>query len=318
MNKITYPSQVKYALFGKEVTWGTAVAATKDVGILIQEVSNPLAREIVESGTVSSTETQKITTGIVDVGVSLSGDFQHGRMLEFVLGSVSTVETTGDFKHTFTIINNAPSATFETGDDLTIDTVLTSTGQLVETAEISTELNANLQLSLDFKGKTVTSSAAASASIISNLAVFPHALVEVKINGIAATEVQSASISISKVVERSGGISSNLYQQGHAVEIKFEFTASLGFQDSTFHQLFLGGTTPSDTSDPADFEFEINADNAVVLGSGRREFKLVLQNCQMNADTETTSIGSLTFIDISGNGIFKECFTVDNISGASF
>ena len=315
---MTYPSTLAYLLIGKETTWGTAVTATKDAGLLITDTSPSIDREVMESHTISSIETQKVTSGIVDASFSVEGDYQHGRLFHFIIGPQTAVETTGDFKHTFTVADAPDSMTAEKGNKSTASTDWTSAGLLCESAELSIALNENLKLSSEWKGKTATAGTTGATAVISTLPVFPHALCEVKINTTAASEVQSASISINKVVERSGGISSNLYQQGHATELKFEFTAELGFTDDTYHELAFGGASILATGDPTGYEFEINADNGVALGSGRREIKFVLENCITKSFSEATSVGGLTFITITGVGTFKELFTVDNITGAAF
>jgi len=315
---LTFPSQAKYVLVGTEVTWGTEVATTRDVGLIISDISHPLNREVKESKGISSIATQKITSGIFDPGVSFEGDFQHGRMLEYIFGTVIHATTGADTKHTFTISDNPPSASLEVGNDLTVDTVLTHAGGLIESAEVSISLNENLKLSVDFKGKTEASTSSAGTPVLSTLQVFPHALCSVEVNDVAATEIQSASIAINKIVERSGGVSSNLYQQGHGTDIGFEFTLSLGFTDVTFQELFMGGTAPAATADPTVYNILLQADNGVALGSGRREFSLKLENCIGTSFNEVTSVGGLTFIDWTGVGTLNECFSIDNIPSGTW
>lgn len=316
---MTYPSQAKYLLLIKESAWGTPITPTKDCGLIVEDVSHGFDREIKESMGISSPAVQKITTGIVDPNLSLSGDFQHGRLLEFVLGTVVHAQSgaTTDWSHTFTLATNAPSATIQTGNDLTTDTVLTGAGMLVESAEFGIALNENLRMSCDFKGKTEASTSTAGTAVLSTLPVYPHALCTVKINTVASTECQNASITIKKVVSRAGGISSNLYQQGHATEIKFEYKATLGFENKTYQELMLGGTSPSAAADPTAFDFEISATNGVAFGSGKRAVEFILENC-VGTFKEVTKVGSLTFIDIAGSGTFKSCVSYDNIATGSW
>lgn len=312
---MTYPSVVKYLLLGKESVWGTATTTicSRESGLIISDISNPINREVKETKGMSNIETQQITSGIVDPGVSVSGDFQHGRLLEYIYGTVAHSDaSTPDMLHTFTISDTPPSATLEVGNNLTTDTVATNSGMLIESAELSIALNENLKLSVDFKGKQTAMSASATAVITSTLAVFPHALCSVKLNGTAATEVQNASITIPKVVERSGGISSNLYQQGHATEMSFGFAATLGFTDKTYHELFLGGASAT-ILDPTKFDFEIIGDNKITAASGKRYIGVVLNNCIGDTFNEVSSVGGLTFLEISGKGTAGTCTTYDNI-----
>lgn len=328
---MTYPSQSKYVLIGAESvgsagTSGTAfaqgswksgtsgTATPNDVGLVITDVTDNFTREIIESMGISRIQVQKITSGMTESGVSIEGDFQHGRLFKYIIGSEVGTSTSSDTTHTFAIAQNPPAASIESGNNLTTDTVLKHVGQFVESAEFSIALNENLKLKVDFKGKTANSSTAGSTAILSTLPVFPHALCDVKINGTPATEIQNASITITKTVEKSGGVSSNIYQQGHAVELKFEFTANLGFTDDTYQKLALGGEAVTSETDPTGFEFEISADNGIDLGSGQRAATFTLENCIHTTFDETASVGGLTFIDIAGSGQLKSLTTVDNIT----
>lgn len=326
---MTYSSVSKYVLIGAETSgttgtaevsggsWasGTAGTATPDdVGLIITDVSENLSREIIESSGIGRIQVQKITSGMIDDGVSFEGDFQHGRLFKYIIGGETSVTTSADYTHTFGISQSPPAASIEVGNNLTTDTVLKHIGQLVESAELGIALNEKLKLKVTFKGKTSNSSSIASTAVISTLPVFPHALCQVKINTTAATEVQNATITITKTVERSGGVGSNIFQQGHGTSLKFEFAASLGFTSNTFQNLFLGGTSATGSSDPTTFEFEINANNGVALGSGRRAITLTLENCIHSTFDEVTAVGGLTFIDIAGSGTLKTLTTVDNIA----
>lgn len=308
---MTYPSTVKYAFIGKESTWNTSVTADKKVGIIISDINTPHSAEVIESKGVGAIDTQKVNSGIKSTSVDLNGDFQNGRLLEYLIGSVSHSDTTGDWEHTFTISNTPPSATFEVGNSLSAgDTVQTLPGMIAESGELSINLNENLRLSATFQGSgDVTTSSTASSFSNMTLPVFPHALCSVSVNGSEADEVQSASISINKTVERSGGVGSNTYQQGHSTDISFEYTATLGFTDTTYHDIFADGTV---------HEFNITGDNGATLGSGQRKVSLTLENCTSTGINEQTSVGGLTFVEISGTGTLKECKSVDDVSDTNW
>ena len=315
---MTYPGVVKTVLIGKESTWGTAVSATKDIG-LVQEIADDFSREVIESSGLGAIDVQKITSGVVDIGQTVTVDFQHGRLLEYVFGTVAhNADDTPDIKHTFTINDDAPSLTMESGNNLSTDTVLTQAGLLIESCEIKSELNSNLQLICSFKGKTTASTASATTAVVSSLAVFPHSLVGVEINNSAVSEVQNFSITITKTVERSGGLGSNLYQQGHATSLSIEFSGTLGFSDKTIQELWLGGTSPSGSSDPTVYDVTLNATNGVSAASGLRQLFVDLESSIGTKFTETASVGSLTFFDIAGKATLKECFSYDNITSGNW
>ncbi len=329
---MTYPSQSRFCLIGAE-TFGSAgtvgsvfeiggwlsgtggTSTPNDVGMIITDITDSLTREVIESFGISRIQVQKITSGLTGAGITIAGDYQHGRLFKFIVGGENTEATSSDFTHTFGISQIPPAASIQSGNNLSTDTILKHVGQFIESAELSIALNQNLKLSTTWKGKSSYNPEGTAPTIISStLPVFPHALCEVKINSIAATEIQNASITITKTVEISGGVGSNIPQQGWPVNLKFEFSASLGFVDATFQNLFMGGTAINANDDPAGFEFEINADNAIALGSGQRNITLILENCMQSSFNEPTSVGGLTFLDISGTGTLKTLTSVDNIA----
>jgi len=315
---MTYSSPEAYLLIGKETAWGTAVTADKDCGLIVTDVTSGIDREIGESAGISKIETQKITTGMVDPSLTIEGDYQNARLFEFLIGDASHADTTGDTKHTFTIDNTASSFTGEQGNVSAADTEFIVDGLLAESGELSIELNGNLKLSCELKGHDADNGTTGKTAVLSTLPVFPHALVTVTIDDVASTECQKASITIAKVVSKSGGVSSNLAQQGKSTELKFEFSAELGFDDTTYHQLGFGGTSITATGDPASFDFSIIADNRVALGSGQRNLTMTLENCKTKSFVETASVGGLTFVTISGSGTLKTLTSVDNIASAAW
>jgi len=311
-------SPVKHLMIAKETIWGTAVAADKDVGLIVTESNNTFEREVMESLGLGQIDTQKITTGIFDPKLTVNGEFQNGRMLEFVFGTVTHAETTGDWKHTFTVNNAVPSATISSSFDLATDIDVTNAGMIVESCEITAELNGKLMTNYSLVGKTVATNTVSETFSQSALSVFPHAMITVTINNVAATICQSVGLTVAKTALRAGGLGSNLYQQAAGDEMKYEVTATLGFDDLEYHALMLGGTSPSATSDPTSFDFVIDAKNGVALGSGQRQLYLALENVQFKGFNEATSVGGITFVEVTGVGTFKSAHSVDNISDTNW
>ena len=310
------PSVLGYALINQEATWAATTTATKDAGLLIDSVVPAFEREIIQSASISAIELQKLSSGMVGAKLTMSGAIQHGRLFDYILGEATHALTSTDTKHTFAVDNAPKSMTAEIGINATTDIVQDLDGLLVESAEISVGLNSNLSLTSSWIGRRVTDSASASSSTVSTLPIFPHPLCNVEINGVAATEVQNASITITKTIGRVGGVSSVEYQQGHATSCKFAFSATVGFSDKTYHDLMMGGTTPAST--PTAFDFQISADNGVTLGSGRREFLIALENCVADGWDQPIEVEGIIFLNISGEGLFKEAYSVDNIAEANW
>ena len=162
---MSYPYPTKRLLIGKETTWGTGVTPDKDVGIIISDISDNLLRNVSESMGAGSIQAQAVTGGIEEGGLSFSGDYQHARLLEMIIGDVVHVETTGDWTHTFTVSNTPASFTAESSQSLTSDSGLEHTGVLIESADFSIALNENLQLAISAKGKIPTEVTTATAAV---------------------------------------------------------------------------------------------------------------------------------------------------------
>lgn len=314
---MTYPHQNKVFLIGKESTVGTAVSATKNVG-LIQDIGNNFAQEVIQSKGIGTITAQQVSTGLYDLGHSIAVHFQTGRLLEYVFGSVAHDTTSDDTKHTFSISKTPPSFTAESSESGDTDGYVKSVGNIIESAEISTELNGFLTLNVASKCLNAYGTGSASSYSALDLQKFPHQQVSISIDDTQATEVQNFSISISKTVERSGGVGSTIYQQIHPVDFEISFSGTLGFTGNTFQNLFFGGSTATETASPTAFNVVLDANNAVTLGSGRRELYLALNNCQFSTFNKVASVGSLIFVDVEGVGLFNTCYSTDNISSAQW
>lgn len=318
---MTFPSAVKTGLIGQESTWGTKVSATKDMGI-IKNINSNAAREITESMGIGAIDTQQITSGLVDTGVSVEVEYQHGRLLEYVLGTVGHADTGSDTTHTFTVSNDPPSASIEDSESLASDAGIVTTGCLVENAELKVALNETMSLKCDFKGRSYAVVTSATSHVLSTLPVFPHALCSISIGGVTSSEIQEFTFVFAKVVQRSGGIGSNLYYQGHATELRINFSGTLGFENNDLAGLYatgnIAGTSPSKTDDPAGIAVTLSADNGVALGSGKRSLDLALKDCILTTFDKVSSVGNLTFIDIAGVAVFNTLTTVDNINAAAW
>ena len=208
---MTYSGAKKTILIGQESTWGTAVTTDKDIGI-VQDIKDATERETSEVMGLGKIETQQVNTGNVFVNGGATLKLQHGRLFEYILGSVAHAETTGDWKHTFTVDNSPPSFTIESSEDGSTDTTRKYAGCLVESGEISINNTEELMLTCDWKGKTVASTASTTAAVIDTLITFPKSLVSVSIGGTAADEIQEAKITFGKTVELAHGVGSNLAQ----------------------------------------------------------------------------------------------------------
>lgn len=307
---MTYPSQVVGLLIGKQTDFTTAATTDKDAGLILTSITPSVSAEVQESQGIGDLETLKVTDGVATPALSVEGEFQHGRLLEYVFGSVSHAETTGDWKHTFSVASETPYMTAEIGHSLTAaDTVIDIDGLAVNSATIRSALNEKVTLSVEFQGRTASTGASASSISQSTLQVFPHDLVSVTIDGNTPAEVQDVEISITKTLASSGGLGSLSPQQLHPGEFKVSFTATLGFSAKTYHDLMVDRTSHA---------FVFDADNGTTLGSGQRQLYVSLQDCLLTEMSNAVQVGSLVFVTISGTGRLNTAHSVDNIADTSW
>lgn len=319
---MTFPGVGKTFYIAKETTQGTRVEPDKYIGVVTDVVDN-MSREVNEKLGLGGIAAVSITSGMVSCGQTVTMDFTNGRMLEFGVGSVSHAETTGDWVHTFAVDNEPPSFTGGSYNTLGGSTVgLEMLGSLIESLEISSSINENVVMSFTSKAMEPQGQTTLPSVSSDGLSLFPHALVGVTINTVAATEVQTISIKFNKVVEQSGGLGSNLWVQSHATEFRVEVTATLGFSTVQYQSLFLlganTGNSVASTADPTKYEISFDADNGVTLGSGQQRLFIEIENI-INPDfSETASVGGLTFIDLTCVGTLKTCQSVDDISSSNW
>lgn len=302
-------------LIGKQSAVGTPVSATKDIG-LVRDSNLSLNREVHQSMALTSIGSQQITGHSVYGEGSVTVEFQHGRLLEYVFGAVAHATTSSDEKHTFTEANSAPYFTLEDSESAATDAVDTPYDCMIDQAEIKFGLNEVVLLTVNFKYTDKTTSTSATTAVESSLTVFPQWMQHITLNGTEADEVQEFTLTITKGVQQTHGLNSVLAQGVAATELKYEFSGKLGYTDTTYHQLMQGDTTTQE--DISGVNVVINAHNAVTLGSGRRELKITLANCLFSKWEKSKSIGGLVFIDMAGTGTLSEAFSVDNIASGSW
>lgn len=313
---MTYGSQQTFALAGKESVKGTAVSATKDVGI-VREMTPSLSREIKEIQSIGAAAVQQIETGINDPKWTSVIEFQNGRILEMALGTVGHALTSSDTKHTFTIADDLSCWTIDSNYDASTDTLVRHIGSMLESLEMSIDLNGVLTATGNWRAFKTDSSSTADSRVISSLITFPHSLCHVDINGSEVAEVQKFSITIENKVVPTDGLNSNVHQNLTRTEVKFKFKGTLGFNAKTFWELAQGGASLA-TGTPSATTVKLYANNAVTLGSGRREFVLDLAACQFDNFEKVVAVGDLVFANVSGTGTLNSCFSVDNIAAASW
>lgn len=310
-------------LIGQESTFGNAVSATKDVG-LVQSFTPTDKRTIEEVYASGSRQVQELVAGKSDIDWDLDVNIQNGRLFEYIFGSVGHTTTSADTKHLFTIATTLPSMTIESSFNSTSDEVFIYDGSKINSSTVSLDTNGILKLSSSGSSQGSSSATgAASAAVISSLALlhFKHSTLS---TGTADSEtsvgkLQTFNLNIDNSIEKVDASGTFVTQEMVEAELKISFDFTIMFENQTEYDIFQGGTTPQQS--PAKKGVEFNANNGVTLGSGRREFNAQFTEFLYEEVGTPVNVGESVIqsfkgiaTDIGTNGIFY----VDNISSGSF
>jgi hypothetical protein len=161
---VSYKSGDNVVLISKETTWGTYVAATKDVGI-VQSAPVNLKKTLTKQFGLGSSEMQALIQGKFEHSGSIEADLQHTRLLEFMFGTVAHDATdTPDIKHTFTFNETLPSFSLENAMNTTSDTVKKVEGCMAVVGRITVpSLDEAVKISVDWVAENVNTDTTASA-----------------------------------------------------------------------------------------------------------------------------------------------------------
>lgn len=320
---MSYVGKHFYVLVGTETTYGTAVTADKDLG-LIQNLTwsdeNSLRREF----GASQRNPVQITAGKFVSTATLEFLFQHGRILEYVLGSVAhDTANNPDIKHTFTEADALPSMTLEDGYNSTADSVFKYAGVKVGSCTFALALDGSLTVRADLQAKTLSTSTSAGSASVSTLATFPDYFGTVQ-TGTASSEttrskVQSCEVTFRNDLEALHGTGSRLLQDLQANERHYEFTFSMAFDNTQEYGQFLAGatssTSPATQSTPALDSIIFNITNGITAGSGLRQFYVNFTNATYQLSRRPATYRGHIFADFTGWArTLNSCYVYDNIT----
>ena len=311
-------------LIGKESTYGTAVSATKDVG-LVQSPTFSDKKEIERIYGSGSRLPQELVSGLATLDFDFDVTYQNGRLFEYLLGSVSHALTGSDTKHTFAFAETLPSFTTESSFNLTADQVYLYEGCVLTSGAVSIDTGGVLSTRYSGRAKDVdTAGSSASAAVISTLETLHYKHLTLS-TGVAASEtdvglLQSFSFTINNenTEVRDAGQVTNADDLGGNMNMEFEFT--IAFKTTAEYERFSGAAASISLS-PTQFSMLINANNGVSLGSGRREFEAQLDAINYSEVGTAVSIGDKVLQTFRGEATglgSNGMFTVDNIAEASW
>lgn len=311
-------------LIGKESTYGTAVSATKDVG-LVQNANFSDKKEIQRIYGNGSRLPQELVSGLANFDFDFDIIYQNGRLFEYLLGSVAHATTGSDEKHTFSFAETLPSFTVESSFNLDTDQVFKYEGCVLSSGTISVDTGGNLSLAFTGRAEDIdTSSNSASAAVISSLKTLHYKHLTLS-TGAAGSEtdvglLQSFNLTINSEnteVRDSGQVTNADDLAGLAI---MEFDFIMVFKTVAEYERFTGADS-SVVISPTQFSVVINAHNGVTLGSGRREFYVQLDGVNYSEVGTPISIGEKVVQSFRGEATAlgsNGMFTVDNIASGSW
>lgn len=322
---MTYHSKNAYALIGKETTYGTAVTADKDIGI-IQNIAVTDKNNLMKIFSLSARNAQQLIATKFETGLDIELYLQHGRLLEYLFGSVTHDATnTPDYKHTYTEADDIPSFTLEDGFNSTSDAVLTYPGNKIVNATVSLAVNGILSLKATTIAKTVATTTTASSSVISTLPVLTSYQGDLKVgaDGSEASlgEIQSFNLNVNNTAEGIFGLNSRFLSKLQAKNRDYDFDFNMGFENLTEYARFLDGgtgTSPS-TSGITAASLVFDVTNGVAVGSGLREFYFKLGTVKYEEVGTPVKVGDFIFQDFKGQALnLASGYSYDNITDTAW
>lgn len=327
---LTFHSKHFYALVGKESTYGTAVTANKNLG-LIQDFVREADSGQREDHSVSSANPQQTHSASAGFTGNFSMLFQQGRIFEYALGSVTHDATnTPDIKHTFTLSDDLPSMTFEGGHNSSgTDRVFTTKGLKISSLNLKQEIDASMRIACDYNARDLDpSSTTSQAAGLSTLTTFPHFFSTLSWGTAGAESALSVVMNYDWMLNSAGardmrqfGIESRLANASEANSKTMKFKFAIALQDATFFNDVLGNTTGAlDTGAEIALKGMIfNAHNNVAAASGRREIKIDMSDCMIKTAREIVTLGDYTILEIEGAAkTLDDFFTYDNITAGNW
>ena len=197
-----------YILVGRETTYGTAVSAVKDIG-LVQNVTPTGNMNWTRAyGIGDTTAVQSLDLGRADFSGSLECILQHGRLLDYITGTtvVHDATSTPDIKHTFAEASSIPSFTMEEVYNATTDITLKYHGVKLSSLTLALALDGYLRCRADWTAEDLDpSGTTATTAVISTLTPFKDFMGNLSWGTIGAESAQAVIQSMEFTINRAGG-----------------------------------------------------------------------------------------------------------------
>ncbi|NCD07001.1 MAG: hypothetical protein EOL97_12860 [Spirochaetia bacterium] len=292
---MAYTGKQSFVLVGEETAYNTAVATTKDLGV-IASVDASLNNNTITIDSIGCRQAIDLLAGNFDGTLSFSGTLNSGAILEMFFGQSTDDATSTDYRHVFVdklgtevtalpVASNTKSYTISTNHDDTTDVVFTYSGCKINSLSMNLEVGGALTFDAEAIIGNVTTSTTVGTKICSTTQplMFAQGSVSTGTAGSEAvkTPVSNFSITFNNNIDTNDirGIGSRkpIDLIVKKLELTGDFTAKFG--DKTEADRFLGGATVINGT-PADTSIIFEVTNGVTVGSGRIGFYVKYSGCQ--------------------------------------
>ena len=314
-----YTDYVGYLLMSKETTYGTAVSATKDLG-LIQSVTPTDSQNIKRLYALGSRGVQEMVAGQYTSTVSVNAKYQHGRIFELLTGGTVTHSdaNTPDIKHTYAEADTPKPFTLEYGFNLTADVEFVYAGCVMNSLTLDLNLNEELSWSADINARTVATGTTASTGAIDVLPTLPSYYGTLN-TGSAVASIQGMTWTYNNTVKVLDALGDRRHQEAVGGSREMDFNMTLLFEDLTEYAQFLDTTSVSATATPSDFDMIINVTNGISAGSGLRQVYIDMDDNKWNEASVPVTLGSEVIASFSGHGkTLSSFYSYDDIASGDF
>ena len=316
-----YATVQSYILIGKESDWGTPVACSKDLG-LVQSFIGKSRRDTIEGRSASARDVVSRTTSKVTYDLPLTCQFQHGRILEYVFGSVGHAGGSDPYTHTYTAANTLPSFTLENGYNSTADSVMKYAGCRVNNFTMNFA-ESGVTWTADMISKSVAFSTSAQAAVVDTLEIHELSNLNFKVgvDGSEATltDVRDLTLTISNGLISGKGANDIEISTLAPGQRTYTMSGRARFsRDDEIYALLGGGYDTSPTS----FDDNATAFSAIIdlQNSANRQFYFKSEDCQYASFDPVVDIGATDVIadfEIVMNTM-DTCYTKDDIASGSW
>lgn len=291
-----------YTMIGSEATYGTAVTANKNVG-LVQSFSLNENNKLIEVNQVGDRAVAEYLPGVYEVKGDMEVAYQNARLLGLLIGTTVHTNTVADVIHVLATNNSdLTSFTAEFGFNGATQQKYLVTGVKLDEGTLSCDTEGFLKLVVSFTGQTNSAIGSIQAYTTSSLPAFAPYSSNLSAGASGATRIaglQSFNMKVGNSEAPVSEVGSRTIQDLKHGGRKMIGDFSMAFQDETEHAKFLGGaSTPQNTLSTQTFTFQVLKDTTA-LGSGKRGLQFQLTGVSYSTSKNAVPVDGVLMQDFS-------------------